>query len=224
MKHLVVLLALSAGSFFNLSAAALTGFPFADEDLAYSINWPSGLGLGESHIHARQNGANWNFEMTIDAGVPGFVVKDHYSSVANASFCSVSFQRDTSHGTHKTGETETVSGTQVTRGSNQIAAPDCVKDALNFLFYTRRELGQGRVPPAQSILLGGLYPIRLEYAGEQTVKVNDQPTESDKVLCTVTTAHSETKFEVYFARDAARTPLIIRVPFAMGTFSMELVR
>ena len=109
-------------------------------------------------------------------------------------------------------------------GDSQVAVPDCVKDALNFLFYTRRELGQGRVPPSQSILLGGLYPIRLEYAGAQTIKVNDQPTESDKILCTVSTAKSDIKFEVYFARDPARTPLVIKVPFAMGTFSMELVR
>jgi hypothetical protein len=220
MKYILLLLALSG----SLSAAALTGFPFADEDLAYSINWPSGLGLGESHLHARQSGANWNFELTIDAGVPGFLVKDHYSSVASAASCTASFQRDTSHGSKKVNETETVSGGQVTRGNNQFPVPDCVKDALSFLYYTRRELGQGRVPAAQTILLGGLYPIRLEYAGEQTVQVNDQPTESDKIICTVTTAASAIRFDVYFARDAARTPLIIRVPFAMGTFSMELIR
>jgi hypothetical protein len=29
---------------------------------------------------------------------------------------------------------------------------------------------------------------------------------------------------MYFARDAARTPLLFKVPLAMGTFSMELVR
>jgi hypothetical protein len=29
---------------------------------------------------------------------------------------------------------------------------------------------------------------------------------------------------MYFARDAARTPLLVKVPFALGKFSMELVR
>jgi hypothetical protein len=29
---------------------------------------------------------------------------------------------------------------------------------------------------------------------------------------------------MFFARDAARTPLVIRVPLSVGTFSMELVR
>jgi hypothetical protein len=35
---------------------------------------------------------------------------------------------------------------------------------------------------------------------------------------------STIKFEMYFARDAARTPLLIRVPLQMGSFAMELVR
>ena len=29
---------------------------------------------------------------------------------------------------------------------------------------------------------------------------------------------------MYFARDAARTPLVMRAPFALGTFSVELQR
>jgi hypothetical protein len=29
---------------------------------------------------------------------------------------------------------------------------------------------------------------------------------------------------MFFAGDAARTPLLIRVPLSVGTFSMELVR
>jgi len=35
---------------------------------------------------------------------------------------------------------------------------------------------------------------------------------------------SETHLEILFARDAARTPLVMRSPFSLGTFSMELVR
>jgi hypothetical protein len=31
-------------------------------------------------------------------------------------------------------------------------------------------------------------------------------------------------FEMFFARDAARTPLLVRVPLSAGSFSMELVR
>ena len=64
----------------------LTGFPFTDEDLNYSINWPTGNSLGEAHLHAKHAGANWNFSMTLDAGVPGFTVKDSYHSDIAARF------------------------------------------------------------------------------------------------------------------------------------------
>lgn len=223
MKYLIAL-ALAAGCFSNLAAAGLTGFPFADEDLAYSITWPSGLALGESHFHSHQTNDKWNFDMTLSAGIPGFQVKDHYSAAATSDLCSISLQRDTTHGSRRVNDTETVNGTTVTRDNGPLSVPECVKDALTFLYFTRRELGQGRVPPTQSILLGGLYPVGFVYAGAETVKLNGQPVESDKMICTVTTKNSSITFEAYFARDAARTPLIIRVPFAMGTFSMELVR
>jgi hypothetical protein len=40
----------------------------------------------------------------------------------------------------------------------------------------------------------------------------------------VTGPKSSFSLETFFARDAARTPLLIRVPLSAGTFSMELVR
>jgi hypothetical protein len=212
------------------AASPLTGFPFAEEDLTYTIGWPSGLSLGETRLHAKHSGANWNFELTVDAGVPGFQVKDLFHSESTADFCTVSFDRNTSQGTRKTLETETVGGGMLTRrtlnggGESTLAVPDCVKDALTYLYFARRELGQGRVPAAQQILFGGLYRARLDYAGAQTIEIGNKPVESDKVVCAIQGVASDFKFEMYFARDPARTPLLVKVPLAMGTFSMELVR
>lgn len=210
------------------SDAAMTGFPFADEDLNYSVNWPSGLSLGEAHFHSKHAGANWSFDFTIDAGIPGFQVKDVYHSGSTPGFCSVSFNRNSSHGSRKVQEKETVNGAVATRdssaGTSQISVPDCVKDALTLLYFSRRELGQGRIPNAQETLFGGLYQIRFEYAGEQTIQIGEQPAVSDKVLCTVKGPSSGFTFEMYFARDPARTPLLVKAPLAMGTFSMELIR
>jgi hypothetical protein len=70
------------------AAAPLTGFPFTDESLTYNVNWPSGLGLGEVQIKARRDGAGWIFDLAIDASLPGFPIKDAYSSHANGDFCS----------------------------------------------------------------------------------------------------------------------------------------
>jgi hypothetical protein len=211
----------------------LTGFPFTDESLTYSVNWPSGLGLGEVHVRARRDGPGWIFDLSVDAGIPGLQVKDTYTSHANGDFCSTEFTRDFSHGAKKSSEKETIERSQetVTRktipnggGQSQFSIPDCVKDGLTMLFYARRELGQGRVPAPQQILFGGLYDMTLTYAGEQTIQVGGKPAISDKVLCSVKGPSSSEEFEMYFARDPARTPLLVKVPFPVGSFSMELVR
>ncbi len=137
----------------------------------------------------------------------------------------------TEHGSRKVDEKETIDAgravaTRVSKGGGQsdIPVPACVKDALTFLFYAREELGQGRVPDTQEILLGGLYRMTLAYAGAPMIAVAGKQVQSDEVLCTVKGRDSEFKFEMYFARDAARSPLLVKAPFAMGTFSMELLR
>jgi hypothetical protein len=232
LLRLSALLFLTAVSFYDATAAGSspTGFPFTDESLSYSVNWPSRLSLGESHLRARHSGTSWDFELSLDAGVPGFSVKDLYRSISNGDFCSQSFDRLAAHGSRRTDEKDVIDAgrgvaTRTTANGGAASAvpvPACVKDALTFLYYSRRELGQGRVPAAQQMLFGGLYQIRLDYAGAQTIPVNGIQTLSDKVTCSVQGPSSSTSFEMYFARDAARTPLLFKVPLAMGTFSMEL--
>lgn len=232
MKLLIaaVLIAGSAIGAESATTVTATGFPFADEDLTYSVNWPSGLNLGDGHMRARHQGENWYFELALNASVPGFEVADRYNSSATPDLCSLSFERTSSHGKRKAHEVETVAAGQVTRqtenggGKSEFAAPGCLKDALTFLYFTRRELGQGRVPPAQQILYGPLYSTTLTYVGAPVIQIGGKPEQSDKLICTMTGPASTLKFEMYFARDAARTPLLITVPLSMGLFQMELVR
>jgi len=56
------------------------------------------------------------------------------------------------------------------------------------------------------------------------VKIGDQKTEADRVVSTLKGPASQISFEMFFARDAARTLLVIRVPLSLGTFSLELAR
>ena len=82
------------------------------ESLHYSINWPSGLSLGEASLdttRAREQGAakgpeKWTFTLDIDASIPGFAVRDHYESTAGPDLCSVQFEKRFVHGAHKTEE------------------------------------------------------------------------------------------------------------------------
>ena len=213
------------------AAPVLKGFPFTNESLSYTVNWPSGLNLGEGHMNAVRDGDKWRLELGIDAGVPGFAVRDTYRSMANGDLCSQSLNKDESHGTKKIQETIAIdrathiASRTLTGGAiSKTPVPDCIHDALSFLYYARRELGQGRVPATQQIDFGALYEARLEYTGAETVRVSDKDILADRIACHIKGPGSEIDFDAWFDRDPARTPLMVRVPLALGKFSLELVR
>ncbi len=210
---------------------ANSGFPVFPESLQFSVNWPSGLSLGEGRLSARKLADRWEFALELEAALPGFAVLDRYRSSASLDLCSLEFHKDVVHGARKARE-QTVFDyrksiairTTTNGGKSELMIPACARDGLAFLFFTRRELAQGKVPAPQTIFFGAPYQIRLEYTGEQAVSVNERKMPADHVAVFIRGPASNVNCEIFFARDAARTPLVIRAPFSLGVFSMELVR
>ncbi len=216
----------------SFAAPAPAGFPFTDEALKFSLNMPGGPRLGDAHLTSRKSDTGWSFELGMDAPVPLFEVHDIYTAKANADFCSAEFTKKFQHGKRKGGELEEVDrahGT-VTRttlnggGKSEFSIPECTRDALTLLMYTRREMGQGRVPKSQRVLFGSMYDAQLVYTGTENVQNGGKTEVTDKVVCTLKGPKSNVQIEILFARDAARTPLVMRLPLAIGSFSLELVR
>jgi hypothetical protein len=220
-----------------ISAAPAVAPVVENEQLHYNINWPSGLSLGEAQLRASMSKptpdatARLHLEFNLDAGVPSYAVSDQYRSEASADFCSGEFHRTISHGSKKTDEKNvfdqqsgTVNRETAGGGKTELKSAACGKDALAFLYYVRHELSQGRMPPQQTIFLGAPYDIRLEFMGTQKIRLGETQVEADRVTATVKGPSSEISFEVFFLKDQARTPALVRVPLALGKFTMELVR
>ncbi len=235
MKHWILPFGVVAVAGLALPASAPS---FDSEQLHYVINWPSGLSLGEATLHGSRVNAkpkssdHYEFDFNVDAGIPGFRVADKYHSEGNADFCSVLFDKNIVHGSKKTEEKtsfdqqkqtaarETVNG----GGKSEVSTPSCAKDALDYLFFVRRELSQGRLPPPQKVFFGSGYETRLEFTGTQMIKVSDKDVEADRLTASVKGPSSDLSFEVFFLKDAARTPALVRVPVGGIKFSMELER
>jgi len=219
-----------------LVLSALQAVPPADapaeETLNYTVNWPSGLSLGEAVLRARRAGDRWELEFTLEAAVPGFSVNDSHRSVAGEEFCSVELEKRFRRGNrqgHERTSFDSARGVAVRQtlgggGQSEIPAPACARDALAFLYYLRRELRQGRLPPPQEIFFGARYQVGFQYLGVQTVRVNDVATEAERLQVALKGPASQHSFDLFFARDAARTPVMVRVSLPTGVFSMELVR
>jgi len=206
-------------------------FSVSAESLHYTINWPSGLSLGEATLRADRADKNgpWEFAFDVDASVPGFAVRDHYLSKATGDLCSVQLDKSFTHGRHKSEEQivfdqkahTATRQTQNGGGKSDTQVGDCARDALTFIQFVRQELAHGRVAPQQQVDFGALYSVRIEYTGGQTIKLGDQKADSDRVLATIKGPSSDVTVEMFFSRDAARVPLMVKVPLSLGVFSME---
>lgn len=243
MKFISGFLLLSCLSAPLLPAAdQLTGFPFQNETLRYKVNWPGGRSLGDLTLTARKGEAGaWDFDMGVDVSIPVVPIADRYkASAAGMDLCSTTLDRLISHGSKKvTEKTEFDQKNNVAQrqtlvpatadkpaggGKSELQIPTCGRDALTFQYFTRREMGQGRVPPAGRVFFGSGYDVKMVYTGAIDIPVAGKPVTTDHLNVSVRGPASDFTIEIFYARDAARTPLLIKIPVSVGTVSLELVR
>ncbi|MEI9813200.1 MAG: DUF3108 domain-containing protein [Acidobacteriota bacterium] len=224
--------------FWILSVILLV--PVSAQTLHYTISWQSGLPLGEATLRASKSApaisseapavddGKWSFELLLDAAVPGLTIRDEYRSKADAKFCSESLEKTVTRGPRKSTEKETFDqgSKKVKRetsggGRSEFTAPDCAHDALAFLQFVRQELAQGRLVQSQPVFLGAKYDVQVTYIGTETIRIDNKAVEADKVRAAIRGPKADVTAEILFARDAVRTPLLARLPLALGTFTVE---
>jgi hypothetical protein len=223
-----------AALFPLLAASAQTGFPFTDESLRYNMNWQSGASLGEATLTAHRSAVGWNLDVTLNAGVPGFSLADQLHSAVDTGLCSQEFERDLTHGGKRTDDKTSFdqkagSATRTTLfpaggGKTDFSIATCARDAVAFVYYARVELGQGRVPAPLEVYFGSAYAVRLEYTGAENVTLGGKSVVTDRMHAVVKGPKADFQCDLFLARDAARTPLSIRIPLPLGVFSLDLVR
>lgn len=223
---------------YATAAPPLASPSFENEQLHYNVNWPSGLNLGEATFSASSSKpapdtpSLLHFSFHLDAPLPGFAVADHYDSAASPDFCSTHFERNISRGAKQFSDKTSFDPRTATAfreiaggGKGEFRASECAHDALTFLYYVRRELSEGRMPAPQSVVFGGsFYDVRLEPAGTESIPVAGNQLQADHFKVSVRGPASSTGFDIFFLKDSARTPALVRVPFSLGAFSMELVK
>ena len=217
----------------------LLALPLPAESLRYTINWPSGLSLGEVTLRsdftrdpaAGKSAGHWGFEMNIDASFPAFAVRDHAQSMATSELCSTQLNKTSVHGSRNTEERVTFDLGNHTAirethggGRSEIQVPPCARDPLAFMAFVRKELAQGRLALQQSVVFGAIYQLRLVFKGAESIRVGEETVEVDHLSAAIKGPASDKTFEVFFARDAARTPVLAKLPSPLGTFSVELMR
>ena len=215
---------------FVLLATGLGAAGPNEEATRYQVSWPSGLSLGDGQLLSTKDGDKWKFTLKLEAAIPGFKVQDVFHSTVDRNLCSVDLVKESTHGTRKAKETSTYThptGTRITShggGKSEFPVPACAHDALGFLFVVREQLAKGKVPTPQQIFFGAANDVRFVLVGPEKVTVGEIPTDTEHFKITVKGPSSRFEFDAYFATDEPRTLALVRVPFMMGSFSLEWVR
>jgi hypothetical protein len=201
------------------------------ESLHYNVNWPSGLSLGEADLTSSMGDSSLNFTFRMDASVPGFAVSENVSSSATPEFCSIELRKQGTRGKRKIDErtefdSAKLKATRMTEGGgkSELSTSPCAKDALAFVYFIRRELAAGRLPAQQKVYYGGAYGVHVTFAGTQQIPIGGEGVAADKLTATIKGPVTEITADLFFAKDASRTLLLVHVPLAVGKFSMELAR
>jgi hypothetical protein len=214
------------------AAWATDAVPFASgETLVYEVTWPSGLSLGEVEFEANGVTGGWEFRARVNATLPNFEIRDEYRARTDGEMCSLELEKDFVHGSAR--GHETVEFDQTNRrarrktkngGESEFDVPPCARDALTFLYLLRAEIGRGRIPPPDDLNFGAQYQVSMTYAESLDLAVAGEAVKADRILIDLTGPASQRSFEVFFGQDSARTPVLIRIPFELGTFSLKLVK
>ena len=235
-KILLLVMLLMACAPLVLAADQLTGFPFQNETLHYRVKLPGGGSLGDVTLTAQKTGdGGWDFDMSAAVGIPVVPIADTYkSSAVGVDLCSSTLRREISHGSktvvektefdQQTNQAKRQTVVPAGGGTSEFSIPTCGRDALTFLYFARGEMGQGRVAPAGKVFFGSGYEAKMVYTGAMDVPVAGKPVVTDHVNVSVKGPASDLTFEIFYARDAARTPLLVKIPVTAGTVSLELVR
>lgn len=201
------------------------------ESLHYSLNWPSGLSLGElSWSTSSETGPDnprFSTSVTLEAAVPAFPIRDDFRATASRDLCAASLTKQISHGGKKSEETTTFESGKATRetkngGKTEYQSGACARDALSFIQFVRRELAAGRIPPPQTVYFGAPYQVKLDYGGASQIVLGGERKDVDRLVGSIKGPASQHSIELFFSRDPARTLISARVPLPLGTLSLEL--
>ncbi|HYI94685.1 MAG TPA: DUF3108 domain-containing protein [Bryobacteraceae bacterium] len=201
------------------------------ETLHYNVNWPSGLSLGEADLTHSVGDSGVTSTFRMDASVPGFAISENVSSRATSQYCSIELKKQGVRGKRKIDERTEFDAKKLTAtrsteggGKSELSTPACAKDALAFVQFVRRELAAGRLPAQQKVYYGGAYGVHVTFAGTQQISVAGESVDTDKLTATIKGPVTQVTADLFFAKDTARTLVLVQVPLAVGKFSMELAR
>jgi Protein of unknown function (DUF3108) len=220
---------------YSIAQSASSSWPpiVSGERLTFNLLWPSGLDLGEAFLEASKAGQEIHLKATVAAELPQHRIGYTLDSITDEQFCSVRASETLQEGadmretSYEFDQEQHVVRRSRDGETTEHPIPPCARDPLALLYHFRRQLALGQVPigtpeAVGAFFLDGDYSVRYEAITPETVGPGSNQWEGDRFFITAGGADGEHRFEMWVRPDNLRTPVAIRIPFPLATFTAEL--
>lgn len=227
LRLAILLLVFLAGS---LAVPLRAGsFPWPEgEKLELEIFWPSGVTMGEATLQA-SNVKDMHFlSASMEVVLPQGRMLYKFTSTTDANLCSREFHQSVERGrkfweevTRFDSEAGTASVSRDGK-TREIAAGKCARDPLAYLYYYRAQSAAGKHPSQDSLFLTGPLALTITAKGKEQVKINRIARQADRYQIAYPSETGPGTLELWLDGSARQTPVAIRLPLPLATFSAEL--
>jgi hypothetical protein len=198
------------------------------EKLVFEIFWPSGVSMGEATLEAKSIKDNLYFSAVAEVGLPQGRILYKYSSIASPDLCSREFRQSVERPGKFWEEitkfdADTGKATISRDGrSREVSAAKCSRDPLALLYYYRAQAAAGKKASSETLFLGAPLSLRIEAKGKEQIKIKQTERRGEHYKVAYPSAAGERSLELWLSDSPAQTPIAVRLPLPLATFSAEL--
>ena len=215
------------------AASEAQKYPWPEgELLTFDIYWPSGVALGEATLTAKSVKDVLFFAASVEVALPQGRILYKFSSSADAALCSREFRQSVQRSGKFWEEISKFdalsSKVQVSRDGHtrEFSAGKCERDPLTYLYYLRTRAVAGPRPASDTLLLTGPLKLQLSAHTGENVKINRTERHGDRYVIhyppSARSGVSAGPFELWLDGTIKQTPIAVRLPLPLATFSAEL--
>lgn len=203
--------------------------PWTDgEKLELDIFWPSGVAMGEATLEAKSAKDNVLLTANVEVALPQGRILYRFSSTTSPELCSREFHQSVERSgkfweeiTRFNSETGTAAVSRDGR-TRDVPAGKCARDPLAYLYYYRVQAAAGKKPAGDSLFLTGPLQLRVQAAAKESIKINHVERQAERYQISYPMEEGSGMIELWLDGSPRQTPVAVRVPLPLATFSAEL--
>ena len=184
--------------------------------------------MGEATLQASSVKDTQFFSASMEVVLPQGRMLYKFTSTTDGNLCSREFHQSVERGkkyweevTRFNAETGKASVSRDGR-TQELPAGKCARDPLAYLYYYRSQAAAGKKPTGDTLFLTGALQLGIEAKSKEQIKINRIERQAERYRITYPAGEESGLIELWLDGTSRQTPVAIRLPLPLATFSAEL--